>query len=780
MTRRARHRSEPRLVPALERATFRAEAPVRRVVRSHRLNPLPHAGTISVFLLIVVVVTGVYITLFFGFGFDASHRSVEKMRDHPLQSAVRTVHRYASAALVLTVLVHAWRIFVAGRFRGPRRWRWATGIVSLVVVWLAGVTGYWLVWDERAQALNDATMSLAGGLGTVSSFYVRNVAGPDAGSGWGVMFVLWLVHLLLTAVIGYFLWRHVRRSRLRVLPPRQWMAAMLGALVVASVLVPADVLDRVSLSQRVGDLPLDPFVLCLLPPLLGAWPWVAVAVLAIVVAAAALTPFVLRRTTTPVVEIDEDACTGCELCVVDCPYLALTMVTRAEVDPIEGTQEVQRGGEALASLSVGHSPVVTGEISGMKGTDATSPLISQARRPVAVVDAEACVGCGICIGSCSFGAMRLDGFESPERVDPAGRHVVLACSRHLDAAGRPPFGDDVAVVEVACSGMIHANAVGSLMQAGATEVQVVGCAPGDCAYGIGNTILDARLRGDRSPHVPKRWAGVATEDWVSPGELVDAVAHPNAHPDVDATQWVSGRRTVGAVAVVVASILAVAFATRAPYRGGDDEAGVLVIVDHTPGFQLKGLPGPTGNPGDRVEVVTRVDGVELARSAVPVSGPTAIGVVEVDLEPGTRTISIALAERSGETGSEAVVYDGTVELASAQRLVVSAVDIPPPAGVEQGRDLFASRLAACDVCHSTDPGDDGVGPSLAGIGDRAESRIPGLDAEAYLRQSILDPDAYIVDGYRSGQMLDIYADRLGVEQLDALIEYLMSLRGGVR
>ena len=56
----------------------------------------------------------------------------------------------------LTTLVHAWRIFVAGRFRGPRRWRWTTGVAALVVVWLAGVTGYWLVWDERAQALNEA------------------------------------------------------------------------------------------------------------------------------------------------------------------------------------------------------------------------------------------------------------------------------------------------------------------------------------------------------------------------------------------------------------------------------------------------------------------------------------------------------------------------------------------------------------------------------------------------------------------------------------------------
>ena len=102
--------------------------------------------------------------------------------------------------------------------------------------------------------------------------------------------------------------------------------------------------------------------------------------------------------------------------------------------------------------------------------------------------------------------------------------------------------------------------------------------------------------------------------------------------------------------------------------------------------------------------------------------------------------------------------------------------MPPPPGIAEGRDVFGDRsLGGCGVCHSTSPGDDGVGPSLSGVADRAETRIPGVDAETYLRQSILDPEAYVVDGYRGDQMLPIYAERLSQQQIDALVAYLLSL-----
>ena len=260
----------------LARVTFAVEAPVRRLVGSGRLNPLPHAGTISVVLFFIVVITGVYITLFFEFGFEASYRAVEKLTAHPIQRLMRSLHRYSSAALVLTTLVHAWRVFVAGRFNGPRRWPWMTGWVSLVIVWIAGVTGYWLLWDSRAQLINEATASTLDvfGFGTA---LVSAILTSD-GTGWQVLLLIWLGHLLATAVIGYYLWRHLRRSTLPWLPPRLWTGLMVGALVVVSLAFPAELLDPADPSVLVEAVPMDPFVLFLLPGL-ARLPGLAVMVL---------------------------------------------------------------------------------------------------------------------------------------------------------------------------------------------------------------------------------------------------------------------------------------------------------------------------------------------------------------------------------------------------------------------------------------------------------------------------------------------------------------------
>lgn len=106
-----------------------------------------------------------------------------------------------------------------------------------------------------------------------------------------------------------------------------------------------------------------------------------------------------------------------------------------------------------------------------------------------------------------------------------------------------------------------------------------------------------------------------------------------------------------------------------------------------------------------------------------------------------------------------------------------------PAGggsVDAGKQLLAQgsigSQAGCMTCHSLEPGVTLVGPSLARIGAEAGSRVSGLSAEEYVRQSILEPGDYVVEGFGGGIMPGGYGIELTDEQVDDLVAYLLSLK----
>ena len=90
----------------------------------------------------------------------------------------------------------------------------------------------------------------------------------------------------------------------------------------------------------------------------------------------------------------------------------------------------------------------------------------------------------------------------------------------------------------------------------------------------------------------------------------------------------------------------------------------------------------------------------------------------------------------------------------------------------RGKRMFEVH---CGACHSVSPDTVLVGPSLAGIGTRAASRVDGLDARAYLYTSIMRPGDYLVDGFQD-LMPSTLAKSLSGEDIDAVVAYLMAQR----
>jgi nitric oxide reductase subunit C len=96
-----------------------------------------------------------------------------------------------------------------------------------------------------------------------------------------------------------------------------------------------------------------------------------------------------------------------------------------------------------------------------------------------------------------------------------------------------------------------------------------------------------------------------------------------------------------------------------------------------------------------------------------------------------------------------------------------------------GEKLFASQ--GCAACHSLKEGEKIIGPSLFHAGQAALGRIKDLTykgkartAQEYIRESIVEPNIYIVPGYSAGVMIQDFGKKLTAQDIDDLVAFLMT------
>lgn len=154
--------------------------------------------------------------------------------------------------------------------------------------------------------------------------------------------------------------------------------------------------------------------------------------------------------------------------------------------------------------------------------------------------------------------------------------------------------------------------------------------------------------------------------------------------------------------------------------------------------------------------------------------------IKQDAVPGTYTSVWFRAIDTGETTLLCTEYCGTqhsdmlakvivMDEAKYQKWMESKDDtnVPLP---ELGKKLYADR--GCIGCHSTD-GSKMSGPSFKGLFGRKE-KITGAGEvavdENYLRESILQPAAKVVEGYPN--VMPVFQGQLNDKQISALIEFI--------
>lgn len=456
-----------------------------------RWNPIHQSGTLAVAMLLVLLVTGLYLILFYRLG--APFDSVAGLAADPwLGSWVRSLHRYATDVFVLAALLHGFRMLAQRRSWGARTLAWISGLVLFGFGMVCAWTGYVMVWDSFGERLAREGTRLFDALPLFSEPLARIVSGEGPVPS-SFFFVNLFVHIALPLALGAGLWLHTSRlARPVLLPPRRIAWGSIGALLVLSLLLPAPLGSPADPSRLASGTPVDIWVaggMLISERLPAGAVW---GILAAVLLAGLLVPRLTRKPSVNALapsSVDPRLCTGCNQCVQDCPWDAIAMTERG---------------------------------------DGRSTLLAQ-------VNPDRCVSCGICAGSCAP-----MGIGPPDRTGrdqlaalrdtllnqldhEESRPIVVMYCTETPASHREALRlRGARLYPISCVGNLHSSVIELLIRTGIPGVAIAGCPPRDCRNREGPKWLDARLFHDREaelqPRVDRRRIAVLT---LAPGDLAD-------------------------------------------------------------------------------------------------------------------------------------------------------------------------------------------------------------------------------------------------------------------
>src|SRR5919201_4481100 len=119
-----------------------------------------------------------------------------------------------------------------------------------------------------------------------------------------------------------------------------------------------------------------------------------------------------------------------------------------------------------------------------------------------------------------------------------------------------------------------------------------------------------------------------------------------------------------------------------------------------------------------------------------------------------------------------------IESKPPQELSLEGGNVTPAQLVKAGEEIYKTK-GTCEICHRI--GQKGTrAPDLAGVGARAAKTKPGMSAKAYILESLIQPQAYVVEGYPPIMpAVDKPPIALNRSEVWALTAFLESLGGSV-
>jgi cytochrome b6 len=140
-------------------------------IPEHRYDLLYYTGGITMFLFILQFLTGMLMALYYVPHIDFAYKSIiEIVTKLHMGWFFRSLHHWGSQLAIVFLFIHLFGTLFLKAYRKPREMVWVTGFILLGISIFFGLSGYLLLWDERAFAAVRVATGGAGAFPIIGGF----------------------------------------------------------------------------------------------------------------------------------------------------------------------------------------------------------------------------------------------------------------------------------------------------------------------------------------------------------------------------------------------------------------------------------------------------------------------------------------------------------------------------------------------------------------------------------------------------------------------------------
>lgn len=182
----------------------------KKRVPVHRFSPFYYLGGICLYLLMLQVITGIMLLLYYRPTEEQAFESVQFiMTKVSFGWLVRSIHSWSSNLLIGALFVHLFSTFLLKAYRPPRELTWMTGMLLFMTCLGLGFTGYLLPWNELAYSATKVGTEMMAAIPLIGQTLKEFLRGGANVTGITLTrffaFHIWVLPLVLGMVVGVHL-----------------------------------------------------------------------------------------------------------------------------------------------------------------------------------------------------------------------------------------------------------------------------------------------------------------------------------------------------------------------------------------------------------------------------------------------------------------------------------------------------------------------------------------------------------------------------------------------